>query len=106
MKQAKRSLLMFSLVLLLAVAAQAATIRGKLVHKNNQPATGYEVTISNGEAGRSTPARVGADGMFYFHNIAAGTYNLEIWVPGANAPTVYRINVIEPNTDVPQLSVP
>jgi hypothetical protein len=92
--------------LLVAAAAHAATIRGKLVHKNNQPATGYEVTISNGQAGRSTPARAGADGMYYIYNIAPGAYDLEVWVPGAKAPAVYRINVVEPNTDVPQLSVP
>jgi hypothetical protein len=93
-------------LLLAASAAQAATIRGKLFHNNKQAAAGYQVTVSNAQAGRSSPARVGADGMYYIYNIAPGTYDLEVWVPGAASPTVYRINVIEPYTDVPQLSVP
>jgi hypothetical protein len=44
--------------------------------------------------------------MYYIYNIAPGAYDLEVWVPGAKAPAVYRINVVEPNADVPQLSVP
>ena len=106
MRRAKRFMLMFGLGLLLAAVSHAATIRGKLVHANNQPAAGYQVTVSNAQAGRSTPARAGVDGQYYISDIAPGAYDLEIWVPGAKAPTVYRINVVEPYTDVPQLSVP
>ena len=106
MRLAKRFLLMCGVVMLMTVVSHAATIRGKLVHGNNQPAAGYQVTVSNAQAGRSTPARAGADGLYYIYNIAPGTYDLEIWVPGEKAPAVYRINVVEPYTDVPQLSVP
>jgi carboxypeptidase family protein len=92
--------------LLLAAAAHAATIRGKLVHAKGGAAAGYQVTVSNAQAGRSAPARVGPEGMYFIYNIAPGAYDLEIWVPGAREPKVYRINVVNPYTDVAELRVP
>ena len=91
---------------LLAVSGHAATIRGKLMHANKQAATGYQVTVSSAQGSRSAPARVGSDGMYNIFNIPPGAYLLEIWVPGAAEPTVYKINVVEPYTDVPELTVP
>jgi hypothetical protein len=86
--------------------ANAATVRGRLVHKNGSPAAGVTVTISNQKAGRSAPARTGADGMYYLFNLHAGAYYLEIWVQPSGPPQVYQIQVVEPNTDAPQVPVP
>ena len=94
-------------LLVIPLAAHAAaTVRGKVVHvKDKSAAAGYRVTIAN-EKGRTTPARVGPDGMYYIYDVSPGSYQLEIWVPSAAAPVVYKIQVVEPYTDVPQLAVP
>jgi len=95
------------LVLLLGAGlANAATVRGRLVHKNGSSAAGVAVTISNQQAGRSAPARTAADGMYYLFNLHAGSYYLEIWVQPSGPPVVYQIQVVEPATDAPQVSVP
>jgi hypothetical protein len=87
-------------------AHAAATVRGKVVHdKDKNAAAGYRVTVAN-EKGRTSPARVGPDGMYYIYNVSPGEYQLEIWVPNAAAPAVFKIQVVEPYTDVPQLAVP
>jgi hypothetical protein len=88
------------------LAHAAATIRGKLVHdKDKSAAAGYRVTVMKDKA-RTTPARVGPDGMYYIYNVLPGEYQLEIWVPNTAAPVVYKIQVVEPYTDVPQIAVP
>lgn len=89
-----------------AAAHGAATVRGRVVHARDQSAAaGYKVTVANRNS-RTTPAQVGADGMYYIYNVEPGSYDLEIWVPQRHAPEVYRIRVIEPHTDVPQVAVP
>ncbi len=87
-------------------AHAAATVRGKLVHdKDKSAAAGYRVTVMKDNA-RTTPARVGPDGMYYIYDVLPGPYQLEIWVPNTAAPVVYKIQVVEPYTDVPQIAVP
>ena len=108
MKRLAMSRVVAAMVLLaLPVAAQAAaTVRGKLVHTGDKSAAaGYRVTVVN-EKGRTSPARVGQDGMYYIYNVLPGQCQLEIWVPKTAAPVVYKIQVVEPYTDVPQLAVP
>ena len=97
----------WALVATMAVAAHAAaTVRGKVVHdKDKSAAAGYKITMSN-EKGRTTPARVGSDGMFYIYGVLPGPYQLEVWIPNTAPPMVYKIQVVEPYTDVPQLAVP
>ena len=89
-----------------ASLAGAATVRGRLMHRNGSPAAGIQVTVSNSGQGRSEPGRSGSDGMFYLYNIKPGKYYLEVWVDPDKAPTVYQLQVTEPYTDVPQISVP
>ena len=86
--------------------AGAATVRGRLVHKNGSPAANVEVTVSNAKSGRSAPARTGADGMYYLFNLPAGAGFLEVWVNPGGAPVVYQIQVAESSTDAPQAVVP
>jgi len=94
------------LALSTAAAHAAATVRGKVIRdKDKSAAAGYRVTVMNDKA-RTTPARVGQDGMYYIYDVEPGPYQLEIWVPNTAAPVVYKIQVVEPYTDVPQIAVP
>ena len=92
-------------VVLAASFAHAANARGQVVHHNGTPATGCVVTLLNSQKVRSASAQVGTNGMYYFVNIPAGQYNLEIWV-NPQTPTVYRVTVNEPNTDLPKVTIP
>jgi hypothetical protein len=100
------------MLLLLAVqAAGAATVRGQLNRRSGaaaSPAGGICVTVSNATGARSPRACSNAQGMYYLPNISPGNYQLEIWTsqsPGAS-PMRYPIKVVEPNTDVPPITVP
>jgi len=97
----------WAVLLAIATAAHAAaTVRGKVVRdKDKSPAAGYRVTVMKDNV-RTTPARVGQDGMYYIYNVSPGPYQLEIWVPNTAAPVIYNIQVVEPYTDVPQIAVP
>ncbi|MGA3371168.1 MAG: carboxypeptidase-like regulatory domain-containing protein [Terracidiphilus sp.] len=95
------------LVMVLAAAmASAATVRGRLIHKNGSPAAGIEVSVVGPQGARSVPVRTGADGMYYLFNLPPGSYRLEIWVYPGGAPLVYQIQVRDPYTDIAQIGVP
>lgn len=92
--------------ILTSVAANAATIRGRLVYSNGYPAAGAAVTVLNRQVGRSSPGYAGANGMYYLYNIPPGYYYLEVWLrPGAK-PIVYQIQVLGPYIDIPPITVP
>jgi hypothetical protein len=99
------------LLVLAASLAHAATVRGRLVHRNNSynngyPAAGIQVTVINSYGVRCSPSTTGADGMWYLFNIPPGPYYLEIWIYPGRAPMAFQIQVYEPNTDIPQIFVP
>lgn len=89
-----------------AAGTVCATVRGRLVHANGKFAAGVTVTVSNRQAGRSAPAHTGTDGIYYIPDIAPGQYFLEIWTNPGRTPVVYRVQVVPPATDVPQIKVP
>lgn len=91
---------------LIPVIADAATVRGRLSHSNGSPATRIQVTVVNAQGVRSSPAYTGTDGMYYLSDIAPGPYRLEVWVYAGGNPAVYQIQVVEPNTDMPEIKVP
>lgn len=93
-------------ILFLVTAANAATIRGRLIHSNGYPAGGIAVTVYNANTGRSSPAYTGGDGMYYIYNVPAGPYYLEVWVYPGSPPVVYQVQIGEPYTDLPQVMVP
>jgi len=101
-----RTLVCLVFVVLTTGLANAATVRGRLNHANGYPAAGVAVTVINQQAGRSSPAYSGADGMYYIYNVPPGYYNLEVWIYPGGAPTVYQIQVGDPYTDIPPLLVP
>ncbi len=95
------------LLLVLATGlADAATLRGRLIHKNGYPATAIAVTLVNAQGVRCSPAYTGADGMYYLSNVPPGPYHLEIWIYPKGAPAVFQIQVREPLTDIAQIAVP
>lgn len=99
--------LTFTLFVVLSTAvANAATVRGRLVHANGYPGAGMAVTVFNQQMGRSSPAYAGPDGMYYIYNVPAGYYYLEVWIYAGGAPVVYQISVGEPYTDIPPIGVP
>jgi hypothetical protein len=93
-------------VVLSTALASAATVRGRLTHANGYPAAGVAVTVYNQAVGRSSPAYVGADGMYYLYNVPPGYYYLEVWINPGGVPVVYQIEIVEPYTDVRPIGVP
>ena len=96
--------------LLLANLAAATTVRGRLflVLPSGQtlPAPGVAVTLRNPQAGRSTPAYSGSDGMYYL-NAPPGSYVLEVWnsADPRIQPLQMTIQVRNPYTDIPPIRV-
>jgi len=93
----KFSLLLFSVVTLLAVATSvsAQTVRGRLNRQGPaglSPAPYVKVTLYAPNIGRSSPIYTGIDGMYYFYNVPPGDYILEIWGYG-DRPITYSIRV-------------
>jgi hypothetical protein len=43
------------------------------------PAENWQVTLYSDKSGRSAPVYTGSDGMYFFRNIAPGSYALEVW---------------------------
>jgi Carboxypeptidase regulatory-like domain len=89
---------------LTSATAQAAAVSGKLHHRNNTPAIGIAVTLSNIK-GRSAPVQSDRSGSYTLYNIPAGVYNLEVWV-NRNSPQTFKVTVREPNTSVGTQTVP
>ena len=85
-------------------AMQAATLRGRIERNAGYPVSYMKVTLK-GQTGESSPVYTGSDGMYYFKNIPAGDYTLEVWNKKGR-PTSYRIQVREPNTQVPVVKIP
>jgi len=107
-----RGLCVIVMFLVVIVAnANAAVVRGRLerVDPHNgarSPAGGVPVSVRSVN-GRSRINPSGQDGMYYIYNVTAGNYYLEVWNRGLKGtPLVYQIQVKEPNTDVPPITVP
>jgi|SRR5450830_706832 hypothetical protein len=95
----------FVLSILLAASVRAATVRGRLVHKNGYPAGYIAVRVMHPQHGASSFAYTGQDGMYYLYNIPGPTISLEIWLSNNNV-LRYPINVVEPITDIVPIQVP
>jgi len=101
-----------ALVLTIAAAAEAGTIRGRLYRKTSQgdaPAQGVPVTVVHPDPrlGRSGVTYSGPDGMYYLYNIPPGRYTLEIWAYPNHPPQVYSIVVGQQAfTDIAPIAVP
>lgn len=99
-----RALVCILVLALVAAAAHAATASGKVVHANGSPAPGITVTLAN-DQGRSAPAQSDSSGSYTLTNIPAGRYYLEVWV-NPRSPRTYQVTITEPNTPLPQVTVP
>ena len=96
-RSAARALLtLFVIGVVTVAAAEAGTVRGRLVRRNPRgefPAQGIPVTVFRTDIGRSGTAYSGPDGMYYLYNTPPGNYWLEVWVYPNSRPLVFTIVV-------------
>lgn len=91
---------------------QDATVRGRLIARGpagDYPLAKTQVTLVAApptSPARSAPSVTGTDGMFYFSNIPAGAYILEVLVKANSAPIKYPVEIAAPKTDIPEIRVP
>ena len=100
MRFAVRTLALLSL----AAIVQAASVRGKIARNAGYPVSYMKVTLK-GPRGVSSPVYTGNDGVYYFKNIPAGDYILEVWNLKGR-PTSFKIQIREPLTEVPVIKIP
>ncbi|MGH9546986.1 MAG: carboxypeptidase-like regulatory domain-containing protein [Terriglobales bacterium] len=100
-------MLLFSLMILGASRADAAVVRGRLVHQG-QAASGIAVTVYSPSAKRTVPVRTDSSGIYYIPNVAPGNYTLEVWTStgGGAQPRTQAIKVNDPYTDVATIVLP
>jgi len=70
----KRALMFSIAAALFVTAANAATIRGKVVLASGAPCRGAEAKAADAANRESTSAYSDNDGMFYIHNVPPGRY--------------------------------
>ena len=74
----KRQTILAALLVLLASAAQAATVRGKVTYADGKPCAGAAVTVINGSNQSSTEAYSDSQGMYYLPDVPPGRYTLNV----------------------------
>ncbi len=74
----KRHWTLSTAIVLLAAAANAATVRGKVTYSGGKPVVGAAVTVTNASQQSSTEAYTDAQGMYYLRNVPAGRYTLNV----------------------------
>ena len=92
------------LLLSLAGGMHAAIVRGKIQRKAGYAVSYMKISLK-GPKGESYPVYTGNDGMYYFKNIPAGNYTLEVWNQ-KDRPTSFKIQIREPGTEVPVITIP
>lgn len=77
----RRSMLFLTVILIaIAPAALAGTVRGKVIRADGAPHESAAVSLGSG-SGNSSPVYTGRDGMFYIRNVQPGTYTVEVKSP-------------------------
>jgi hypothetical protein len=71
----KRALM---LIALLATAANAATIRGKVTFPNGAPCPGVAAKAADAANHETTTAYTDRDGMYYIHDVPPGRYTVVV----------------------------
>jgi hypothetical protein len=89
---------------LTATGVEAATVEGKLLHRDNTPAARISVTLANNQ-GRTAPVQSDTNGSYMLYNIPAGEYYLEVWVD-PRKPQTDRVTIHEPSTTLRTEAVP
>jgi Carboxypeptidase regulatory-like domain len=97
----------FFLTMLLSALGQgtSVTVRGQLL-RNGLPVLNVPVSLNSREIGESGRVYSGGDGMFYFTNVPAGAYTLEVWSYPGRPPLTVQVTVHPPITDLPRISLP
>lgn len=100
--------LVFILLLSFAGVLDAANVQGRLDYNNGSPAGGIAIRLigTSGAHPPSFAAYSGRNGMYYFSQIPAGTYNLEVWRNNVRVAFLGNLVVAEPLKNVPIVRLP
>lgn len=111
MRQLSFKIGLIAVLALAAFSTQAMTVRGRIERAGQYgvyPVANVSVTLSSSE-GRTTPSFTDSSGIYYFYNIPAGVYLLEVWIWGwriKQEPILYTIEVNKPYTDIKTIRIP
>jgi|SRR6266568_1218324 len=74
----KRALILSMATALFVSAANAATIRGKVVFANGAPCIGASAKAADAAKRQTTVAYTDRDGWFYIHDVPPGRYTVTV----------------------------
>ena len=74
----KRALILSIATALFVTAANAGTIRGKVVFANGAPCAGAQAKAADASNRETTTAYTDRDGMFYIHDVPPGRYTVTV----------------------------
>jgi len=95
------------MLLSLVNLAGAATVQGRLIFKNNAPASDVAVRLTAGPKVITPFSYSARDGRFALKNVPAGTYTLEVWRNRVLVKSLSRTVVVrEPAFDAKDITLP
>jgi hypothetical protein len=88
-----------ALILAATAALAAGTLRGQILRYDGTPAVGAVVDLKHPTSGSSGIVDVDKSGMFYFHEVPASTYTMQVTY--ARRTQYFRVIVLpQPYTDI------
>jgi Carboxypeptidase regulatory-like domain len=104
MNKRTRFLVAFALILL-ASAAQATTVRGRVLRPDGRLNPGAAVLLQNAAIGSTATVYAAADGVFTLRNIPPGDYTMRVRT--SRGATDLRVSVsAQPTVNLPDVRVP
>jgi len=101
----RRTVFSIALTLLLAGAATASTVRGKVLRTDGNAYTGAQVTLENAAIGKTATAYTAEDGVFFLRNVPPGAYTMHVKTP--KSMNKYAVTVTQDATsEVADVRVP
>jgi hypothetical protein len=102
----KRTIFSLALTLVLLVsAAEAATVRGKVLRPDGKANPGAAVVLVNGAVGATATVYAAEDGVYMLRNVPPGDYTMK--VKTARGATAVKASVTaQPTVSLPDVRVP
>src|SRR2546421_12695205 len=93
------------ILVLLASAAEAATVRGKVLRPNGYANAGAAVLLESPAIGATATVYAAEDGVFTLRNVPPGDYTMK--VKTSRGATAVRVSIApQPAVSVPDVRVP